>query len=83
MLSSGVQSSSLVRSFSPQIRSSSFGSENSMEHKRQTQKESPVSSVISAAREAVIGFVQSISRTLSRSKENRDYTIAASNEDLS
>ena len=55
-----------------------------MEHKRQTQEESPVSSsVISAAREVVsIAFVQSISRTLSRSKENRGYTIAASNEDL-
>ena len=54
-----------------------------MEHKRQTQEESPVSSVVSAAREvASIGFVQSISRTLSRSKENRGYTIAASNEDL-
>jgi hypothetical protein len=54
-----------------------------MEHKRQTQKESPaLSSVISAAREVVIGFVQLISRTLSRSKENRDYTIAAPNEDL-
>jgi hypothetical protein len=82
LLSSGVQS--LVRSFSPEKRtSSSFGSEDGMEYTtRQTPGVSPVSSVFSAVSERVIRFVQSISRrVLSPSKENRDY-IVAQNEDL-
>ena len=81
MLSSGVQS--LVRSFSPEKRSFSFGSEDGMEYTtRQTPGVSPVSSVFSAVSERVIRFVHSISRrALSPSKENRDY-IVAQNEDL-
>jgi hypothetical protein len=81
VLSSGVQS--LVRSFSPEKRSFSFGSEDGMEYTtRQTPGVSPVSSVFSAVSERVIRFVRSIARrTLSPSKENRDY-IVAQNEDL-